>query len=369
MSEIFIGLMSGTSLDGVDAVVVDFSCDPMHVIGEAFVPYDADTRQQILDLQGPGHNELARSALLANRLARLYADAVAQALTTCQLPPAAVRAVVCHGQTIRHAPQDGYTLQIGNLALLAELCGIDVIGDLRSRDVAAGGQGAPLVPAFHQALFAHDAIPRVILNIGGIANLTRLSPGLPVTGFDTGPGNMLMDAWIRRHQGKDYDADGAWAASGRCQPDLLARLLDEPYFAAGLPKSTGRDLFDLPWLDRLLAACQQGQAALAAADVQATLLALSSHSIADAIHRFAGDCQQIYVCGGGARNTQLMQQLAALLPGMQLETTAALGLPPQQVEAAAFAWLGWCFTQRRAANLPAVTGACGPRPLGALYPC
>ena len=369
MSEIFIGLMSGTSLDGVDAVVVDFASHPMRVIGEAFVPYDADIREQVLTLQAVGHNELARSAVLANRLARCYAGAVAAALHACRLSASEVRAVVCHGQTIRHAPQDGYTLQIGNLALLAELCGIDVIGDVRSRDVAAGGQGAPLVPAFHQALFACSEVSRVILNIGGIANLTRLSPGLQVIGFDTGPGNMLLDAWIRRHQGQDYDADGAWAASGQCHPALLTRLLAEPYFAAPLPKSTGRDLFDLPWLDHHLDAHNHHHGPLGAADVQATLVALTAHSIAAAIRQVAGECREIYVCGGGARNPVLMQALALQLPAARIETTASLGLPPQQVEAAAFAWLGWCFTQRRAANLPDVTGARGFRLLGALYPC
>jgi anhydro-N-acetylmuramic acid kinase len=368
MSEIYIGLMSGTSLDGVDALVVDFSSQPMQVLGEAFVPYDAATREQVLALQAVGSDELARSAVLANRLAHLYAQAVTAALSACQLQPVNIRAVVCHGQTIRHAPHNGYTLQIGNHALLAELCGMDVIGDVRSRDVAAGGQGAPLVPAFHQAVFANAAEPRVILNIGGIANLTRLSPGLPVIGFDTGPGNMLLDAWIRRHQGLDYDADGAWAASGQVNDALLSRLLAEPYFAAGVPKSTGRDLFDLPWLNARLEAHALSHGAVRAEDIQATLLALTARSIAAAVQRFAPCCRAVYVCGGGARNRMLMRSLALALPGVSIETTGALGLDPQQVEAAAFAWLGWCFCQRRAANLPEVTGAKGLRVLGALYP-
>jgi anhydro-N-acetylmuramic acid kinase len=306
--------------------------------------------------------------VLANSLARLYAQAVAAALSACSLQPADIRAVVCHGQTIRHAPHDGYTMQIGNHALLAELCGMDVIGDVRSRDVAAGGQGAPLVPAFHQAVFASPSEPRVILNIGGIANLTRLSPGLPVIGFDTGPGNMLLDAWIRRHHGLDYDAGGAWAASGKVHDALLARLLAEPYFDAAIPKSTGRDLFDLPWLDAHLAAHATCHGAVSAEDVQATLLALTTRSIAVAVQRFAPCCRALYVCGGGARNPVLMRSLAATLPDITIETTMALGLDPQQVEAAAFAWLGWCFSQRRAANLPEVTGARGLRVLGALYP-
>jgi len=349
MSEIYIGLMSGTSLDGVDALVVDFAKQPMRVLGEAFVPYPAEVREQVLTLQPVGHDELARSALLGNTLATLYAQAVQQALHATGL-------------------EQGYTLQIGNHALLAELCGIDVIGDVRSRDVAAGGQGAPLVPAFHQAVFASATVPRVILNIGGIANLTRLSPGQPVIGFDTGPGNMLMDAWIRRHRGLDYDAAGAWAASGQVQSALLQRLLAEPYFAANLPKSTGRDLFDLPWLDAHLSAHARQHGAVPDADVQATLLALTTHSIALAVQRFAPGCQELYVCGGGAQNPVLMSSLAANLPGIHIDTTEALGLGPQQVEAAAFAWLGWCFCHRQPANLPEVTGARGLRVLGALYP-
>lgn len=368
MSEIYIGLMSGTSLDGVDALVVDFAKQPMRVLGEAFVPYPADVREQVLTLQPVGHDELARSALLGNTLATLYAQAVQQALQASGLAAGDIRAVLCHGQTIRHAPQHGYTVQIGNHALLAELCGIDVIGDVRSRDVAAGGQGAPLVPAFHQAVFASASVSRVILNIGGIANLTRLSPGLPVIGFDTGPGNMLLDAWIRRHRGLDYDAGGAWAASGQVQGVLLERLLAEPYFAANLPKSTGRDLFDLPWLDAQLAAHARLHGPVQDADVQATLLALTSHSIAAAVQRFAPCCRELYVCGGGAQNPVLMASLAANLSGIYIETTEALGLGPQQVEAAAFAWLGWCFSHRHAANLPEVTGARGLRVLGALYP-
>ena len=368
MSEIYIGLMSGTSLDGVDALVVDFAHSPMRVLGDAFVPYPAAVREQVLTLQPVGHDELARSALLGNTLAALYAQAVQQALHATGLVAADIRAVLCHGQTIRHAPQQGYTLQIGNHALLAELCGIDVIGDVRSRDVAAGGQGAPLVPAFHQAVFASASVARVILNIGGIANLTRLSPGLPVIGFDTGPGNMLLDAWIRRHRGLDYDAAGAWAASGQVQSTLLQRLLAEPYFAANLPKSTGRDLFDLPWLDGHLAAHARQHGAVTDADVQATLLALTTHSIALAVQRFAPGCQELYVCGGGAQNPVLMASLAANLPGIHIDTTEALGLGPQQVEAAAFAWLGWCFCHRQPANLPEVTGARGLRVLGALYP-
>ncbi|MFC3533133.1 anhydro-N-acetylmuramic acid kinase [Vogesella facilis] len=368
MSEIFIGLMSGTSLDGVDAVVARFDGSRMQLLGEAFVPYPATVCQQVLALQQVGDNELERSARLGNQLAALYAAAVQQALQVCKLAAADIRAVVCHGQTIRHAPQAGYTLQLGNHALLAERVGIDVIGDLRSRDVAAGGQGAPLVPAFHQAMFADAAIPRAILNIGGIANLTRLQPDVPVIGFDTGPGNMLLDAWIRHQRGDGYDADGAWAASGQCDTALLRILLAEPYFAAELPKSTGRDLFSMEWLAERLARYQQQHGAIAAANVQATLLALTAHSIADAIARFAPHTRELYLCGGGVRNGALCRLLAALLPQLHIAATDELGLPAQQVEAAAFAWLGQRFCQRAAGNLPEVTGAAGLRVLGALYP-
>ena len=368
MSEIFIGLMSGTSLDGVDAVVARFAGGRMQLLGEAFVPYPAAVCEQVLALQQIGDNELDRSARLGNALAQLYAAAVQAALQRCTLAAADIRAVVCHGQTIRHAPQAGYTLQLGNHALLAELTGIDVIGDLRSRDVAAGGQGAPLVPAFHQAMFADTDIPRAILNIGGIANLTRLQPGMPVIGFDTGPGNMLLDAWIRHHRGVSYDADGAWAASGQCHAELLRILLAEPYFAAGVPKSTGRDLFSLEWLAERLERFRLHHGHIDAANVQATLLALTAHSIAEAIQRFAPQTRELYLCGGGVRNTQLCRQLAALLPQLRIEATDALGLPAQQVEAAAIAWLGYRFCQRAAGNLPEVTGADGLRVLGALYP-
>ncbi|SCK25377.1 anhydro-N-acetylmuramic acid kinase [Vogesella sp. LIG4] len=368
MSDIFIGLMSGTSLDGVDAVAVRFDNGRMALLGEAFVSYPLAVREQVLALQQVADNELDRSARLGNELAQLYAAAVQAVLQHAGLAADQVQAVACHGQTIRHAPQAGYTLQIGNLALLAELTGIDVIGDLRSRDVAAGGQGAPLVPAFHQAMFASPATPRAILNIGGIANLTRLQPDAPVIGFDTGPGNMLLDAWIRHHRNQDYDADGAWAASGHCNDALLQILLAEPYFSAGVPKSTGRDLFSLEWLAARLERFRLQHGDIDAANVQATLLALSAHSIADAVTRFAPATRELYLCGGGVRNGALCRALAALLPGVQIAATDALGLPAQQVEAAAFAWLGWRFCQRAPGNLPQVTGASGLRVLGALYP-
>lgn len=254
MTEYFIGIMSGTSLDGVDAVLAGFEVDGrFSVLAESTLPYPEALRHEVLSLQTPAGDELRRTALLGNQLAEIYAEAVARVLRAAGMSARQIRAVGCHGQTLRHAPDQGYTLQAGNLALLAERCDIDVIGDFRSRDVAAGGQGAPLVPAFHQAAFAHASQARVIVNIGGISNLSLLPPGQPAWGFDCGPGNMLLDAWCRLHLQRPYDDDGAWAAAGTVDTDLLARLLSEPFFSAAPPKSTGRDLFDLAWLQGQLA--------------------------------------------------------------------------------------------------------------------
>lgn len=361
----YLGLMSGTSLDGVDAVLADLSAAQPRVLACASLPYADALRAEILALQPVGDNELDRAARLAQQLARLYAEVCQLALAQAGVSAAQVVAVGCHGQTVRHAPQAGYTVQLADLALLAELTGIDVVGDFRRRDLAAGGQGAPLVPAAHQAWFgdAHEA--RVVLNLGGIGNLTRLDPALPVIGFDTGPGNMLMDAWIAHCQpGARFDAGGAWAASGRCVPALLADCLADPYFAAPPPKSTGRELFSLDWLHARLAA----HPGLAAADVQRTLLQLTVSSAAQAIARHAPATRALYVCGGGALNPLLMAELAAALPHCRVSATDALGVPAMQVEALAFAWLAQRFMQRLPGNLPAVTGAVGGRVLGALYP-
>ena len=365
MIERYIGLMSGTSLDGVDAVLLEMNAQGKpQVVEDSSLPFPDAVREQVLQLQAIGHNELDLAARLGNALARLYAEVVAQLLATAALPASAIRAIGCHGQTIRHAPQAGYTLQIGNHALLAELSGIDVIGDFRSRDVAAGGHGAPLVPAFHQDVFASDAENRVILNIGGISNLTRLHRKLPVIGFDCGPGNMLLDAWCQRHTGQRYDANGDWAASGQLHQPMLQQMLADDYFDLPPPKSTGRDLFDFGWLEQHLAAVP----ALDPADVQHTLLQLTAHSIAGALRRHCPDTQSVHVCGGGAHNAALMQALQQQLPDIRICSTTELGLPVHQVEAAAFAWLAWRFCHRLPANLPEVTGAAGLRVLGAHYP-
>ncbi|MGV7208480.1 anhydro-N-acetylmuramic acid kinase [Oxalobacteraceae bacterium A2-2] len=362
---LFIGLMSGTSLDGVDGVLAEFgNGGAVRTLGAAYRPFDAHLRTELLTLQSPGANEIEREALAANGLARRYADCVTALLDEAGLAPSAVTAVAVHGQTIRHRPELGYTRQTNNPALLAELCGIAVIADFRSRDIAAGGQGAPLVPAFHQALFGLAGGTRVVANIGGIANISVLADGR-VTGFDTGPGNVLMDGWIARHQGKEYDADGAWAASGKVMPALLARLLGEPYFALPAPKSTGRDLFHMDWLDAHLAAFPDA----APADVQATLAELTAVTLARGIQAHGAAADAVYVCGGGAYNGTLLRALYQALDGrMSVESTQALGVAPNRVEALAFAWLGYRFSERLAGNLASVTGASGERILGSLYP-
>ncbi len=275
---------------------------------------------------------------------------------------AQVRAIGCHGQTIRHRPERGYTLQIGNMALLAELSGIAVVGDFRSRDIAAGGQGAPLVPAFHDRLLRHADIHRVIVNIGGIANLTDLPPDAAVSGFDCGPGNLLMDAWCLRHTGMAYDANGAWAASGKVLPELLARMLAEPFFELPPPKSSGRDLFNTDWLQEKLTGSE------AAEDVQATLLELTCRSIAQAIELHCGSAREIYLCGGGAHNRTLRNRLSVLLPACAIGTTDDLGVSGDYLEALAFAWLARQALHNEAGNLPAVTGARHHCVLGAIYP-
>ncbi|MFD2367527.1 anhydro-N-acetylmuramic acid kinase [Pseudoduganella sp. GCM10020061] len=361
-TSLFIGLMSGTSMDGVDGVLADFANGAITTVGSAFVPFPASLRESLMVLQSSSPDELEREALAANGLAAVYARCVEELRGLATGP---IAAVCAHGQTIRHRPELGFTRQTNNPALLAELTGIDVIADLRSRDVAAGGQGAPLVPAFHQAMFGKEGETRVLVNIGGIGNISVLRGDGRVSGYDTGPGNVLMDLWIGKHQGKDYDAGGAWAAGGTVDEDLLALMLQEPYFALPAPKSTGRDLFHQAWLDAMLAR----RPGVAAQDVQATLTRLTAVSIARAIKAETEQPGAVYVCGGGAYNDTLLADIAEELGGkVKVQSTAALGVAPNHVEALAFAWLGYRFTQRQPGNLPAVTGAKGLRVLGALYP-
>ena len=360
-AEHYIGLMSGTSLDGVDAVLIDFAGSGHRIIGETFLPFEDSLRARLLVVHKAQSDEIHKAAMLGNELAQLYAQAVHRLLNKTGVNSTAVLAIGCHGQTIRHRPDAGYTIQLGSGALLAELTRNIVVCDFRSRDIAAGGEGAPLVPAFHQAMFAHSSIHRVIVNIGGIANITDLGSGA-VQGFDTGPGNMLMDAWIQLHLGKPFDRDGAWAGGGRCVDGLLQALLAHDYFSRDPPKSTGRELFDIAWLKEQLSGKENPR------DVQATLLALTAVGIARAIKSCCGGAKEIYVCGGGAANSALMSQLAAALPGVQIASTANLGIGPDWVEACAFAWLARQALLLRPGNLPCVTGATGPRILGAIYP-
>jgi anhydro-N-acetylmuramic acid kinase len=328
MSDLYIGLMSGTSLDGVDGILADFSAGTPRVIAHASRPFPQALRAELMALNTSGPDELHRAALAGNTLVRMYAEVVRQLLASARCTPAAVAAIGAHGQTVRHRPQEfdgvGYTLQLNQPALLAELTGIDVVADFRSRDVAAGGQGAPLAPFFHQSLFARKDQAVGVLNIGGISNITLLRADGSLLGFDCGPGNALMDGWCRQHTGTDYDSEGSWAAGGKVLPGLLQRLLAEPYFARMAPKSTGRDLFK-PIPERLI------------------------------------------VCGGGALNTHLMQRLASLLPGVTVESSALSGLPPLQVEATAFAWLARKTVRGEKLELKSTTGAKGARMLGCLY--
>ena len=361
-NELYIGLMSGTSLDGVDAALIDFAGLQPQLVATHFRPYPKALVDTLLGLHHAFSGELDQSQKTAQQLSALYAQTVLELLQNSHHQAQNIRAIGNHGQTVRHCPEAGYTLQLANNALLAELSDIDVIGDFRARDIAAGGQGAPLVPAFHSAVFGNSEINRVILNIGGIANVSYLPRTGAVFGFDTGPGNLLMDSWIRLHQGQPMDKDGQWAASGKVLPDLLKKLSGHSYFELPPPKSTGRDLFHLQWLQ------QQLTPDMAAVDVQATLLAFSVTSIANAIQRFCSPCDEIYVCGGGARNTAMMHELQQQLPHCLISSTETLGIHPDWVEAAAFAWLARQFVLRQAGNLPAVTGARGPRVLGALYP-
>jgi anhydro-N-acetylmuramic acid kinase len=368
MSNLYIGLMSGTSLDGVDGVVVDLGATTQ-VIGHCSAPFPSAVKAEFLALNAATTNELHRAALAGNALAQVYASVVQQLLKQAGLKASDVRAVGAHGQTVRHRPAEfdgvGYTIQINQPALLAELCGIDVVADFRSRDVAAGGQGAPLVPPFHQAFFGTGGTPRVVLNIGGISNITVLNAGTDadLIGFDCGPGNALLDGWCLAHTGAAFDNAGAWAAAGTVNQSLLEALLSEPFFQKAPPKSTGRDLFNTPWLAQHL----QAAPLLPPVDVQATLTELTAQSCAHSVLRALPDCPSLVVCGGGAYNSHLMARLQSALPHTRVVSSDVMGLPPLQVEATAFAWLAQQAVMRVPASVKSVTGARGARILGAIY--
>ncbi len=358
--------MSGTSLDGVDAVLAHIDDAQLKVLAHSHTPFEPTLRAELLALNTSGADELHRSALAANALSRVYSSLVQHLLKASGVTAQEVRAIGAHGQTVRHRPGEfdgtGYTHQLNNPALLAELTGITVVADFRSRDVAAGGQGAPLVPAFHQAMFAQPGQTVAVLNVGGMANLSVVRD-TAVTGWDCGPGNALMDAWCEQHTGAAYDHEGNWAASGVVSASLLSKLQQATYFDAQPPKSTGRDMFHLPWLLQHVDGTN-----LAAQDVQATLCELSAWACAKDVQMHAADAQALAVCGGGALNAHFMRRLSALLPGVEVLRTDAWGLPVMQVEAAAFAWLAYKTLRGEPANLPKATGAQGARVLGAIYP-
>ncbi len=361
-AELYIGLMSGTSLDGVDAALVQIGDGELQCLSSAYLPYSQSLRDAALSLHTPGSDDLHQANLLAQEVAEIYAQVVSTLLEQASTEARHIKALGAHGQTVRHNPSAGYTIQLINPALLAELTGITVVADFRSRDIAAGGQGAPLVPAFHDATLRHPSEHRVVLNIGGIANITDLAPGRPTRGFDTGPGNMLLDAWIHHHHGLGFDQNGVWGATGTVNNALLQRLIAHPYLQRPPPKSCGREEFNLAWLQTQLEGNELPE------DVQATLIALTASSVSTAITRECGTPDALLACGGGALNSQLMKAIAAHLPTTRVTTTDSAGLPGDWLEAIAFAWLAQRALHGLPGNLPAVTGAHGERILGAIYP-
>ncbi len=360
---LYIGLMSGTSLDGLDFALVEQN-ERTELLATHYEPMPSELNQELLALCSSGPDELAQAAMAEQAWANLAADGIQSLLLKAAINATAIRAIGSHGQTVRHEPHRGFTIQIGNPALLAELTNISVVADFRRRDVAAGGQGAPLVPAFHEIMFGDEARSRAVLNIGGFSNLSLLSPGKATRGFDCGPGNVLMDSWVQRHRAQQYDREGSWAGSGRVDLVLLEQLLSDSFFATQGPKSTGRELFNLPWLDAHLASFPL----IASEDVQATLLELTVRSICESLMESQPDTHDVIVCGGGAHNTALMRRLAALLPSCEVTSSSTYGVDPDWIEAMAFAWLAHCCIEGIPTNRPIVTGARGLRVLGAIYP-
>lgn len=368
MHDLYLGLISGTSLDGIDAAIIDCSMRVPQVTAARTFEFEPALHELLLDLaQERSEHEIERLGEADHWLGEALAQAALTLIGEAGLKPRDIRAIGSHGQTVRHRP-DGphpFTLQVGDPNILAERTGITTVADFRRRDMAAGGQGAPLVPAFHAACFRSPDEDRAALNIGGMANLTLLpaDPAQPVGGFDTGPGNVLLDAWIHREHGASCDIDGAWAASGRPVPALLDALLQDPYFTRTPPKSTGREHFHLAWLDRHL-----GGVTASPEDIQATLSALTAQSVAAALHRWAPQTRRVLVCGGGAHNTKLLADLRERMPHVIVESTEAHGLHPDWIEAAAFAWMARETLAGRATNQPSVTGARVATILGGIYP-
>ncbi|MHA3056131.1 anhydro-N-acetylmuramic acid kinase [Acinetobacter sp. ANC 4633] len=372
MSDIYIGVMTGTSMDGVDIVAASF--DPLQLHATLTVPFDPDLQDQLMALTLPGDNEIDRMGKADVALANMIGHGINQLIEKNQIDRTKIKAIGSHGQTIRHRPEHGFTLQIGDPNIITELTQIPVVSDFRRRDMAAGGQGAPLVPAFHQALFQHAAIDRVILNLGGIANVSILPANRPeqVYGFDTGPANILMDAWCERYTGHPYDDNGDWAAYGTPIRSLMDRLYAHEFFSKKPPKSTGREDFNLEWLDEQLSDWRNdilyNELEDIPENIQATLAKLTVRAIQKAIYRSGLENGEVYVCGGGAYNSHVLEQLRWRLRKHHwaVQTTDVLGLSPTWVEATAFAWLAMRFVKQLSGNLPAVTGARGLRILGSM---
>ena len=362
MRSIFVGLMSGTSLDGADAALVDFSSGFPRTLAFSTVPFSDGLRDRVLALSEPGRDPLDLAGAVSMELAELYARAVEGVIAAGGVPRAEIAAIGCHGQTVRHRPDLGFTIQLNDPARLAELTGLDVVADFRRRDMAAGGQGAPLVPAFHESVFRHSSCSRAVVNIGGISNVTWLPAGGRTLGFDCGPGNVLLDGWARRHLGAQFDEDGRWATQGSTDEGLLGRLMQEPFLDSPPPKSTGRELFRIAWLEDRLPRDYRP------ADVQSTLTDFTAHAIVGAIDRFCEGTDEIYLSGGGARNPALVNRISALARGRPVAPTDVLGVPTAHVESMAFAWLAMKCVRREPVDLTAVTGAREPRVLGAVYP-
>ncbi|HDT6546300.1 TPA: anhydro-N-acetylmuramic acid kinase [Kluyvera ascorbata] len=361
----YIGVMSGTSLDGVDVVLAVIDENSVTQLASLSWPIPIAVKEAVLAICQGQPLTLSQLGQLDNRLGNLFADAVLALMSQEKLAAQDIVAIGCHGQTVWHEPTGDapHTMQIGDNNIIVARTGVSVVGDFRRRDMALGGQGAPLVPAFHQALLAHVSERRMILNIGGIANLSLLIPGQPVRGFDTGPGNMLIDAWIWRNLGKPYDKDAEWANEGKVILPLLQDMLNDPYFAAPAPKSTGREYFNYGWLSQFLARYP----GLRAQDVQATLTELTAVTISEQV-LLSGGCERLLVCGGGSRNPLVMARLAGLLAGTEVATTDEYGISGDDMEALAFAWLAWRTVAGLPGNLPSVTGASQATVLGAIFP-
>ncbi len=361
---LYVGLMSGTSLDGIDAVAVDFEGDTPHLVAQAEYPFPQQLRDQILELISPNWRGTIREighihALLGDT----YATAVNTLLSSAGLSASDISAIGSHGQTVHHAPgaSPGFSLQLGDPSRITEQTGITTIADFRQRDIAAGGEGAPLVPAFHKEVFHSRFSNRVILNVGGIANITWLPTEGDILGFDTGPGNTLMDAWIRKHKQLPFDQSGNWAASGQIQTELLNNMLSNPFFSHPPPRSTGREQFNLQWIESFPIE------KYAPEDLQATLAELTARTVIESIDTYAATCNEVYICGGGSMNSHLIERLGNLAPSIEISTTSELGVPANLVEAMAFAWLARQTLNARTGNLSEATGAAGNRILGGIY--